>query len=300
MSHLQLAGARLALLALAAASCGSPAPRASIAPTSEQVRSAEIAGVFDAPVTLEHGVYEGPPAVEGGASQPRLELVPGLVAYGHLRGGAGEEAAAVLAASSGGSGETIYLSVIGIEKGAPRSLGTVEVGDRTQIRSFAVSGAEVVMDVVEAGPRDPVCCPTQLARKSYRFESGALKLAQSVPVGTLSLALLAGREWSVVEIDGEPLAEPPQHPSLAVAGDQLSGFSGCNRYSATIRETSPGVIALGPIAATQMACPEPEMQLEARFVGSLESAQRYAFPAGKLVLSGTKDGTAHSLTLRRD
>jgi heat shock protein HslJ len=277
----------------------SPASPEAGAPTLAQVRNAAISGVYDTAVTLRDGLYEGPPFVEGGASRPRLMLVRDLVAFGNLDGAPGDEAAAVLAENSGGSGETIYLTVIDPRGGVPASVGTIAVGDRTKIVSFGIAGADLVMQVVEAGPSDPACCPTQVARKVYALEGGALKMKSSTATGILSLALLAGAGWTAVEIDGRPIPEGIRRPTATLSGDRIAGFGGCNRYTGQIKETAPGEIAIGPIAGTRMACPEPEMQLEDRFLASLGKANRYSFLAGRLVLSGVDGDGVRSVLLTR-
>jgi heat shock protein HslJ len=188
--------------------------------------------------------------------------------------------------------------VIGLREGVPTGLGTVEVGDRTKIRSFGISGTDVVLEVVEAGPDDAMCCPTQLAHKTYGMEAGTLRIKSSDVTGTLSLALLAG-EWTVVEIDGEPLPSGVDPPTATFDGDTVAGFSGCNRYRGTIKETAAGTIAVGPIAGTRMACPEPQMGLESRFFASLEKATQYTFLAGRLALSGMDGETMRSVLLKR-
>lgn len=267
--------------------------------TLDQVRNASIAGVYERPVALRDGRYAGPPFVAGGASRPTLTVVGDLSAVGDLDAAAGDEAAVLLAENSGGSGEMIYLSVIALRGGAPVSLGTVAVGDRTKIISFGVSGTEILLRVVEAGPGEPACCPTQVARKAYGMDGGALTLKRSEVEGTLALALIAGVEWTAAEVDGEPIPVGARRPTAVVADGRIAGFGGCNRYTASISETSPGSIAVGPAAATKMACPEPEMLLEDRFLASLGAAVRYSFLAGRLALSGTDGSAPRSILLVR-
>ena len=57
-------------------------------------------------------------------------------------------------------------------------------------------------------------------------------------------------------------------------GSQISGTSGCNRYNASY-EASGNEISFGPIAGTQMACPEPQMTVEARYLQLLESVATF-------------------------
>ena len=289
---------------VAIAGCGAPEPETPPppepqTPTIEQVRGATIKGVYDDPVTLKDGVYEGPPFVEGGASRPRVQLIGDLVAFGNLDGATGDEAAAMLSESSGGSGERIYVTVIGMRDGVPTSLGTVEVGDRTKIRTFGISGADVVMEVVEAGPGEPMCCPTQLARKVYGFENGTLTIKNSEVTGTLSIALLAGPEWTVVEIDDTPLPDGAKPPTATFEGERVAGFGGCNRYTGAIKETAPGQVQIGPLAGTMMACPEPASQVEGGFLMSFGKATQYTFLAGRLHVSGMDGETFRSVLFVR-
>ncbi len=169
------------------------------APSLDQVRNATIAGVFDQPVTLVNGVYEGEPTVPDGAARPRLMLVGEPLALQEFDGADGDATAVLLSASSGGSGERIWLAVTGLRDGRAESLGAVLVGDRVRIRSLSTEGADLVLEVVEAGPDDPACCPTQAALKRYRLWDGGLTLTSDEVTGALSLALVAGTQWTLVE-----------------------------------------------------------------------------------------------------
>ena len=69
--------------------------------------------------------------------------------------------------------------MFGVRDGQLVNLGTAEVGDRVKLRTLWLEKGKAIMDVVEAGPKDPACCPTQLARKTYAMEGGALKQSKS-------------------------------------------------------------------------------------------------------------------------
>ena len=74
---------------------------------------------------------------------------------------------------------------------------------------------------------------------------------------------------------------------------RLTGSSGCNQYfaTATLGEM-PGDVSMGRIGATRMACSEPQMAVEARFLSQLEGMNRYGFMAGGLMLGyATDDGS---------
>jgi len=85
----------------------------------------------------------------------------------------------VLGASTGGSGEFVHVAVFGIRDGALANLGTAPVGDRSQLQTLWLERGKILMDVIEAGPNDAACCPTQVARKTYGLEGGTLKQLSS-------------------------------------------------------------------------------------------------------------------------
>ena len=265
------------------------------APSLAQLKSATFSGVFDHPFTLKDGLYEGPPFVEAGASRPRVMLWEHSIAFGDLDGAPGDEAAVLLSESSGGSGERVYVAVVSGRSGQLANLGTTLVGDRTKVRAFQVADGRIVMDAVEAGPKDARCCPTQLTRKSYALRNGALEMVSSEMSGTLSLATLAGIEWTLVEIDSEPRPAGVRPPTATFEGTRIAGCGGCNRYMGGVEEAGPGGMTVGPLASTKMACPPPEMDVEDRFLAYLAKVSRYTFLGGRLALSGM-DGD-RSITL---
>lgn len=106
------------------------------------------------------------------------------------------------------------------------------------------------------------------------------------PVGT----------WVLVAIDGVPVEDDADVTLTIEAGGRISGGSGCNRYTAaaTFEGTS---IRVGPVAGTRMACPEPLMDLEMRYLGALEGAESYAAEGDALRL--LDDAGAARLAFRR-
>jgi len=299
--------ATLALLALAG--CGGKEPPAAAAPaapagptptpTIDQLRAATVSGVFEQPVTLAGGRYEGPPYDAGGASRPGLMLWEPSVHFGDVDGTAGSEAVALLSATTGGSGEMVYLAAFGVRDGALANLGTVPVGDRTRVQSVWLEQGKVIMDAVEIGPNDAACCPTQVARKTFGMEGGALKQLSSEVRGVLALSMLAANEWTLVEMDGQPLPAGVEAPLIHFERESVRGFAGCNRFNATVKESKPGEIEVGPAAGTKMACPPPAMELEQAFLAQLGKVSRYTFVAGQLALSWQEGDRVGTLLFRK-
>lgn len=279
----------LALLALVACSkTPPPAPPAPQGPppppTLEQLRAATVSGVLDQPVTLANGVYEGQPVEAGAATHASLTLWPAAVVFSDVDGKPGSEAVAAMGADTGGSGEFVHIGVFALQDGKAVSLATAPVGDRVRLQKLWVEHRQIHLDVVEPGPKDPACCPSQLSRKVFALEGGALKQVSSDVVGTLSVNLLASTDFVLTEMDGQPVASD-KPPTLLVQYGKVVGFAGCNRYTGALTETAPGVIAVGPLAMTKMACPPPASELEDRFVERMNKVNGYTFVAGQLGLT---------------
>jgi heat shock protein HslJ len=271
------------MIAACAAQPAGPA-KAPATPADADLRGATISGVFDRPVTLADGRYEGPPDAPGGASRPTLTLWDSPRVTANLDGSPGEETAVLLSEASGGSGERVYLAVIGMRSGKATSLATTLVGDRVKLRSMALAGDALALEVVQAGPGEPLCCGTQLARRLYALKDGALVPEGEQITGSLSLAALEAVDWRLHTIDRKPLPAGTKAPTLRVESGQVGGFGGCNRYMGGVTEISPGSVKFTRLASTMMACEEPAMQLEQRYLRLLSDAASYTFLAGRLAL----------------
>ena len=114
---------------------------------------------------------------------------------------------------------------------------------------------------------------------------------------------VAGPRWDVLEghllLRRQGARRRPRDTHLTAKFGRdgtVSGFSGCNHYSATF--TAKGQrISLGPIASTEMACLEPAgaMAQEAAYTAALESAATYQIENSRLELRNAKGATVVSL-----
>jgi uncharacterized membrane protein len=163
----------IAVVSGCAGGVAGPAPDA-VAITPESLRTATYRGILDDPVTLADGRYEGAPFVAGAVSRPVVRLVPGATATGDLTGDGTDEAAVVLAHSSGGSGVFMHLAVMQETSGQPDNIATVKLGDRVKVIAVRIGDGRVAVQLVEHAPDDPMCCPTRQTERAWRFEGNEL------------------------------------------------------------------------------------------------------------------------------
>ena len=112
----------------------------------------------------------------------------------------------------------------------------------------------------------------------------------------VQLATLAGTEWVLREWGrGEPAPAKPEVTLLFTEG-RFTGHSGCNRYFASVKEErETGQISVGPVGGTRMACPEPVMAVETRFLEQLGRVKRVGFLSTGLTLSYEQDGNWNTM-----
>jgi heat shock protein HslJ len=258
------------------------------APSREELAGATYTGVEDhGPVTLSAGKWEGQPLIEGGASVPTLWLSEGFHLTGDLDQNGADEALVHLTYSSGGTGNFGYLAVMGRDGGEIVQEAIGLVGDRVQIRAARIDGESVVLDVLQAGPGDGMCCPRQLATRTFGIQSGKLVETETEVTGTASVSMLNGTEWVLRKLDGQEGEALPGQAILAFASGKVSGSTGCNQFQGTVSEgESATSLVIGPLMTTRMACPEALMAQEQAFLEKLGQAEVFQFLFGDLVLSG--------------
>ena len=271
------------------ASSAGPGPGAQPAPeglSQQELANATYQGIYEEPVTLTDGKYEGEPFVEGGASRPTVTLIPGPIAYGDLNGDGQAEAVVLLAESSGGSGTFVYLAVVANQDGQPVNVATTLLGDRVQVNSMQIENNQLVVDMVQAGPDDPMCCPSQQVIKTYELQGGQLVEVSSQEVAGASAETpqtLEGSSWILTTLNGDaPLPETAITANFAEDGT-VSGSDGCNVYNAAY-QVDGNNISITPGVSTIMACVEPVMNQATEYLTALESAATYQIQGDTLEL----------------
>lgn len=257
----------------------------------EELANATYTSEFtdDGTAPLTDGAYSEA-AAPGSATEIKVVLLPDTIAYGQLNGQ--DVAVVVLVTDSGGSGTFYNLHVMGTEDGQPVEVANTFLGDRVQINSIAIQGNQTVVDMVQAGPDDPMCCPTQQVVKTYELQGDQLVETSSQLVGAQggSAQTLEGTSWILTTLNGaEPLPDTTITASFQEDGN-LTGTDGCNRYGATY-QVDGNQITITPGIGTLMACPEPITKQATDYMTALSSATSYQLQADTLDLLDA-DGNA--------
>jgi heat shock protein HslJ len=100
---------------------------------------------------------------------------------------------------------------------------------------------------------------------------------------------LAGSDWKLVALDGEPVAKDARASLTFASPTSVNGNGGCNNFVGGVTLSGDSV-TFGNLAATRMACMGDAMTLETRYFEALSQARSYQQEGGKLILKGPNGG----------
>jgi len=107
---------------------------------------------------------------------------------------------------------------------------------------------------------------------------------------------LANTNWRLVSyLDGALLQPPPVDAEVTLTFEDgaAGGKSACNRYRSAVT-IGDDTLTFGMAIGTRMACSPPLMEVEARYLRTLESVARWQLIDGKLEL---RDSTGQTLLI---
>jgi putative lipoprotein len=117
--------------------------------------------------------------------------------------------------------------------------------------------------------------------------SGAVKTP--TPAGALQ-----GTEWLAQQIDGRSVLDIVQSTLSIEAGGRISGSAGCNRFFGTA-SVQDGVLSVGPLGTTRMACMPDQMDQEKSFLDAIAQTRAFHVEGNRLVLLGADGKTLMQL-----
>ena len=290
---------------------GSPAPGGATntqqspleqsAPCIRSIENATYTGIYDQPITLDNGRWQGEPFIAGGASRPTAGLAADFCLNSDINGDGLAEAIVILWENSGGTGSYSYVAVVGWQNGETRNLGTAQIGDRVQIRDARIDGQHIVLSVVQQGPDDAACCPSQKATRSWSMTPLGLQEGDAAIDGILSTVDLEETSWRLVRLSHSEPALQSAPVTLLIDGNRLSGQGPCNRYFARIRPGDfHGALTISQAGATRMNCSIDRMQFEQNYFQALAGVNRYSFSMGRLALGWVYEDEFNTMLFERE
>lgn len=177
------------------------------------------------------------PLTEGHYEQLYPDSAVGVIvdlvdhATGDLNDDNTEDAVALLAINTGGTGVFIHLAAVIQEAGEPTHVATLFLGDRVRIESLVIKDGTLQVQMITHAPDDPICCPTQQVTQAYTLQDGLLvtpEQSQVLPLAETAIQALSTGDMATLASLVHPEAglrfSPyayvlPEH--LAFSSDQL-------------------------------------------------------------------------------
>ena len=104
---------------------------------------------------------------------------------------------------------------------------------------------------------------------------------------------LLGKQWILKSFINEGksiMLKPDSKITIQFDKDEVTGSGGCNRYFGSYKITNTNSISIGPLAWTEMACPDI-MEQETKYLTAIQKISTIQVTENKLVLSSTDGQT---------
>jgi len=67
-----------------------------------------------------------------------------------------------------------YVMVMARQIDNIQNIGSSLIGDRIQLRSGEIRDGNIILEVLQVGEGDPMCCPTMLATRTWSLQGNQL------------------------------------------------------------------------------------------------------------------------------
>ena len=115
------------------------------------------------------------------------------------------------------------------------------------------------------------------------------------------VSTLEGTSWTATGVNNgrDAVVSSAATESVTAAFDAdglVSGFAGCNTYTAGYETAGDDAISISEVATTRMACADDAMELEQQFVAALQNATAYSIAGDTLTLRDAGGSTQATFT----
>ncbi len=249
----------------------------------------------DGTVTLTNGEYRE--LTTGPAAGTKVVMLTERTTYGQLNGQDG--AGVVLVTNPGGSSALVTLHIMVSENDQPTEFSSTLLGERVQVNSINIQDNQIVLDVVQLGPNDPPCCPSQQVEKTF-----ALQGSQLVETSNLVTSEAVGKTAGIVGVIWKWLgfADPAGQNNLVIPNPDnyrlellpdgsFRAKADCNRVGGThvvSGDSGSGNLMLAVAPYSTAIC--GPSSLHKPYVQFFDEVAEYARDGDNLVLNLMADG----------
>lgn len=128
----------------------------------------------------------------------------------------------------------------------------------------------------------------QMVIEKFNGSEPKVSCSSAISGNSMSMANLKDTYWKLVDLDGKKIPIAPSHKrqvriTLASAGSRVIGFSGCNQFTGTFKQTGND-LKFSQMAGTMMACVSPYTELEHKVLKMLGATTAYRIKGEQLFL----------------
>ena len=266
--------------------------------TVRDAGDATYQGIYDHPITLMAGHWQGKPYEPGGFSRPTVSLIEPLFRLGDLNSDGVQDAVVGLDETGGGTGHFLYLAVLERRGNDLVNVASRWIEDRVPVRSLAIDHGRIVLRSLQEGPGDAACCKTMKVRQVFALQGGELAEVSREELGPVSAKDLEGTRWVLASLEDGAKALSSPAVTLEVDGGHIYGSAGCNRYQGTLANPERTDLKVGALMTTRMSCDPLAMGQEDAYLARLALVVGFSYDAGRLALVYGNDAMVGRLTFR--
>jgi len=159
------------------------------------------------------------------------------------------------------------------------------IGTRTYLLSVVMSGSGAKYETPK-GSKPHVMFWNKGSEATIEIDKHAFPLCHQTKA-PINKHLSFNKEWHVAEVNGKKLIKGSRLVVTLSDKGEISGFSGCNRFSGHYELHAENLTIKGPLVSTEMACVKDGMMKQESHFMSLLHTMKYAkiFDGKDLVLS---------------
>ena len=132
-----------------------------------------------------------------------MGVVVDLIDYtvGDLNADGLEDAIALLAINTGGTGTFMHLAAVIQQAGGLTHAATLLLGDRVKVESLEIADGTLQVNMITHAPDDPLCCPTEQVTRTYTLQDNRLvtpEQSQVLPLADATIQALSAGDMAAL------------------------------------------------------------------------------------------------------